>query len=238
MENKLYQDVLQKFDAGMASMACVLVLEEAKATAQSGEESDLNRSDELARLAVRLHWWGDDLDRQKYQKKLLEYQAIEKEIADAQKELVGILQHYIDIFQRFVSIADTSQDITRIFWSPFERVVHGRETGFSNGEEVRQYHLGPIKDDLAEFISYTTSFSNSFVARLTRRSIHPGKYHVYAQILLDLELADGKFQRIEKVQHQLRNLLTKRQYSPNRPWVTEEEASIRDRIDEVLKGHR
>lgn len=225
-----------KFDNGFASMACAPILDEAKATAQSGEESDLNRSDELARLAVRLHWWGDDLNRQKYKKELCEYQAIEKEIADAQEELVDILQHYIDIFQRFILIADTSQDITRIFWSPFERVVRGRETGFSNGEQVAQYHLGQVKDDLSEFISYTVSFSNSFVATLTRRSIHPGKYHVYVQIILDLEQADVKFQRIEKIQHQLRSLLAKRQYSPTRPWLTEGETSIRDLIDQVLKG--
>lgn len=234
MTSKLYQDVVKKFDAGLASHATKILLEEAKALSRSGEERDIRRSDELARLAIRLHFWGDDLDRQKYRKELREYEALEKKVADAHDELVSILQHYVDIFQRFIPITDTSWDVFRI-WTPFERVVRGQETGFSSNEEVSHYLLGSVKDDLTDFIGYVASFSNRFVEAMKRRSIQAGMYHVYGQILLDLGHAEEKYRRIEIIQQQLKDLLLKRQYSPNRPWVTEEEANVRNRINEVLK---
>jgi hypothetical protein len=236
LKNNLYQDVLAKFDAGLASEACTIILEESKAMAESGQDSDMTRSDELARLAIKLHWWGDDPNRQKYRKELLEYQTIEKKIVDAEKELLGILQHYVDIFQRFTTITDTSKEAIRLWWSPFERAVRGHEEGFSSSAEVGQYLLGPVRNDLSDFISYTTSFSNSLVVALKRRLIHPGKYHAYAQILLELERAEEKFQRIEKIQHELSSLLAKRQYGPSRPWVTDAEANVRGEIEEVLKN--
>lgn len=236
LKNSLYENVLAKFDAGLASEACNIILGESKSIAESGQDFDQTRSDELARLAIKLHFWGDDLKRQKYQKELLEYQTIEKKIEDAEKELNGILQHYIDIFQRFIPIADTSKAFPRLWCSPFERNLRGYGVVFSSDTEKIRYMLGPVRNDLSDFISYTRSFSNPVIVMLNHRYIRPGKYHVYAQILLDLERAEEKFQRIEKFQRQLSNLLEKRKNGPSRPWATDEEENVRREIFEALKN--
>ncbi|MYM24929.1 hypothetical protein GTP46_20055 [Duganella sp. FT135W] len=232
MSSEICKQILEKLDHGLASQAAKMLIEESRRQLD-GEPGDQRfaYSDALARLGVRLHLRGDDPERKKYQRELAAYQTADRHLQKVYQQLLKTVERYVTILQRLPPLIEDCS-LSMRFPSPFERMILGLEPAFDG--KMQDYVLGAFHADLKEFLRYTYDFSNEIAIMFTRRSIKPGLYHAYAEILLDLGNPDADLQKIEILQKRVLDLLEKQRSRPFRPLMTAHDNELWDCVEHVL----
>ena len=233
MSTELYKQVIEKFKDGFSSQAAKLVIDESRRVAEEEQTAErLERSDQLARLGVRLHLWGDDPARQKYRRELAAYKKAEEQIDGVFQQLADLLNRYVTILRRLPPLVEEKFVLPRLTSSPFERLVLGNRP--VPEAESQEYLLGNAHGDMLKFVQYAYSFSNGMAVAFLRRSIKPGMYHAYAEIILDLANVNADLKKIETLQKRISGLIERQRPRPCWSPLTEQESRIWTHIAEVL----